>query len=143
MILFVKKIFLAAGATQFRIGALACRSIKGVNQMKWIYALLCLLGLVLPYYFFAPFALQHGLDLRLLVGQLFANPVSSFFGTDVIISSLALWAFIYRETRRRRVRLWWLAVLASLTVGVSLGLPLFLLLREIEMEKSQVVSYRD
>ncbi len=102
--------------------------------MKWIYALLCVLGLVLPYYFFVPFALQHGLDISLLVGQLFASPVSSFFGTDVIVSSLVLWAFIYQETRRRTVRLWWLCVLASLTVGVSLGFPLFLLLREIETE---------
>lgn len=103
--------------------------------MKWLYALLCVLGLVLPYYFFAPYALENGLSIRLLFSQLFANPVSSFFGVDVIVSSVVLWAFIYQEARRRRLKLWWLCVLASLTVGVSLGFPLFLLLREIETER--------
>jgi hypothetical protein len=42
---------------------------------------------------------------------------------------------MYYETRRRPVKLWWLGILANLAVGVSLGLPLFLLLREMEIEK--------
>src|SRR5262249_51520669 len=102
---------------------------KAVRQvMKWLYALLCVLGFALPYYFFVPFVLANGLSLQLFVSQLFANPISSFFGADVIVSSLVLWAFIYHETRKRPVKLWWLCVIANLTVGVSLGLPLFLLL---------------
>jgi hypothetical protein len=105
--------------------------------VKWIYALLCVLGFALPYYFFVPFALENGLDMRLFVNELFANRISSFFGADVIVSSLVLWAFIYHETRKRSVKLWWLCILANLAVGVSLGLPLFLLLREIEMEKQK------
>jgi len=100
--------------------------------MKWIYALLCVLGLVLPYYFFVPFVLANGLDIPIFVSQLFTNPISSFFGADVIISSLALWVFIYFETRKRAVKFWWLCIIANLAVGVSLGLPLFLLLRENE-----------
>ncbi len=105
--------------------------------MKWIYALLCIAGFALPYYFFAPFLMENGLNLSLFVSQLFANPISSFFGADVIVSSLVLWAFIYHETRRQKVKLWWLCIIANLSVGVSLGLPLFLLLREIEMEKAK------
>ena len=100
--------------------------------MRWIYALLCVLGFALPYYFFVPFVLDHGLDVPLFVSQLFDNPISSFFGVDVIVSSLVLWAFIYFETRKRPVKLWWLCIIANLAVGVSLGLPLFLLLRAYE-----------
>jgi hypothetical protein len=103
--------------------------------MKWIYALLCILGFALPYYFFVPFVLENGLNLPLFVSQLFSNRISSFFGADVIVSSLVLWVFMYYETRRRPVKLWWLGILANLAVGVSLGLPLFLLLREMEIEK--------
>ena len=105
--------------------------------MKWIYAIFCLLGFALPYYFFVPFVLQNGLNIPLFVNQLFANPISSFFGADVIVSSLVLWVFLYQETRKRTVRHWWVCIIANLAVGVSLGLPLFLLLREVEIDKQK------
>lgn len=104
-------------------------------KMKHIYIILCILGAALPYYFFVPFVLEHGLNLPLFVAQLFANPISSFFGADVLVTSVVLWVFIYAETRKTPIRLWWLCILANLTVGVSLGLPLFLLLRENAIEK--------
>ena len=40
--------------------------------MKLIYALLCLLGIAGPYYFFVPFVIDEGLNLQLIVSQLFA-----------------------------------------------------------------------
>jgi len=42
--------------------------------------------------------------------------------------------FIWSEGRRINLKRLWLPVLATLTVGVSLGLPLFLLLTEIQFE---------
>ena len=104
-------------------------------SMKQVYLLLCVLGFALPYYFFVSFVLENGLSVPLLINQLFANSISSFFGADVIVSSLVLWAFIYHETRKRPIKLWWLCILANMAVGVSFGLPLFLLLREIEQEQ--------
>ncbi len=94
------------------------------------YLLLCIAGTILPYLFLVPFLREHGLDLRLIVEQLFANPISSFFGMDVIVTTVCLWVFLFFEGRKLRVKHLWAPVIASLTVGVSLGLPLFLLLRE-------------
>lgn len=105
--------------------------------MKKVYAALCIVGVVWPYYYFIPFVEANGLNLRLFVSQLFANQISAFFGADVIVSSLALWTFIYAETRKRRLRRWWLAIIANLAVGVSLALPLFLWLREAQIERSK------
>lgn len=105
--------------------------------MKKLYALLCVLGLVLPYYFFVPFLLTNGLDVELVMSQLFGNRVSAFFAADVFVSSGVLWVFIYHETRSRRVPHWWLCIVANLTVGVSLGLPLFLWLRQTEIERKK------
>jgi predicted membrane protein len=99
---------------------------------KTLYLFLCFLGTILPYLFFVPFLREHGLDLRSFCEQLFANRISSFFGMDVIVSSICLWIFVYFEGRRSRVRRLWAPILASLTVGVSLGLPLFLYLREAQ-----------
>jgi len=105
--------------------------------MKWIYPFLCLVGVALPYYFFVPFVRDHGLNLSLMVNELFANRISSFFAADVIVSSVVLVAFISNERRRRPVRRWWLCILAHLSVGVSLALPLFLLLREVETTRDR------
>jgi len=97
--------------------------------MKYVYIALCVAGVAAPYYFFVPFVLEHGLNMSLFLRQLMATPVSAFFGADVVVSSIALWAFIAYERRKRPVRLWWLCIIANLAVGVSLALPLFLLLR--------------
>ncbi|HEY7440960.1 MAG TPA: DUF2834 domain-containing protein [Vicinamibacterales bacterium] len=107
--------------------------------MKWIYAGLCVLGVALPYCVFRPFVAAHGLDILLLVQQSFASPVAAFFAADVIVSSLVLWAFIFHETRKRPIRFWWVCIVANLAAGVSLGFPLFLLLREIGPAKQNGV----
>ena len=97
---------------------------------KTIYAALRVLGTALPYSQLVPFLREHGLDVRLMVEQLFANRISSFFGLDVMVSTVALWVFVAAEGRRLRIAHLWAPVAASLTVGVSLALPLFLYLRE-------------
>lgn len=97
---------------------------------KILYLLLCVAGTILPYSFLIQFIRQHGLNLRVLVEQLFANSISSFFGVDVIVSAICLWLFVFFEGRRARVKHLWAPIVASLLVGVSLGLPLFLYLRE-------------
>ena len=99
-------------------------------SLKRLYLLLCLAGTLLPYWQFLPFLAQHGLDLPLFVDQLFANPVSGFFGMDVIVSSVVLWVVVFTEGRRLGMRNLWAPIAGNLAVGVSLGLPLFLYMRE-------------
>ena len=101
---------------------------------KALYLLLCAAGTLLPCWQFLPFVREHGLDLRLFVDQLFSTPVGAFFGMDVIVSSLVLWVFVAVEGRREGIRHLWAPIAANLLVGVSLGLPLFLYLRERRRE---------
>ena len=103
---------------------------------KRLYLSLCVAGTLLPCWQFLPFLREHGLDLQLFVEQLFSNPVSGFFGVDVIVSSLVLWVFVYVEGRRSGVKHLWAPIVANLAVGVSLGLPLFLYMREARLEES-------
>jgi hypothetical protein len=103
---------------------------------KGIYAALSVLGFVVPYYFFVRFVADLGLDLSMLIRQVFATPASSFFAADVIVSSVVLWVFIFREASKRSIRFWWICLVANLAVGVSLALQLFLLLREIHIEST-------
>jgi hypothetical protein len=98
-----------------------------------LYLWLCILGTVLPYAQLVPFIRDHGLDLRLFVEQLFANRIAAFFGMDVIVSAVALWVFVRVEGRRVGIRHLWAPLGAILLVGVSLGLPLFLYMREVRI----------
>jgi hypothetical protein len=103
---------------------------------KNLYLALCVAGTVLPYSQFVPFLREHGLDLRLFIEQLFANRISGFFGLDVLVSSVVLWVLVIAEGRRAGVRNLWAPIAANLAVGVSLGLPLFLYMREKRLERS-------
>lgn len=97
---------------------------------KTVYIALCILGAVIPSIVFVPFALENGLDMGLFVREMLATQVASFLSADLAVSSLALWAFIYFETRKRPIPYWWLPLVANFAIGLSLALPLFLLLRE-------------
>jgi hypothetical protein len=109
-------------------------------KLKTVYLILCAVGVVLPYWQFIPWVAAHGLDLRLFVQQLFSNRIGGFFGMDVVVSAVALMVFVRGENARLRIPGRWLPLVAVLTVGVSLGLPLFLYLREhaVEMKEATV-----
>ena len=52
----------------------------------------------------------------------------------VIVSTAVLFVVTYAEGRRLGMRLLWLPVAATLIVGVSLGLPLFLYFRQRHLD---------
>ena len=103
-------------------------------KLKTLYLAFCFVGIALPYWYFVPWVMQHGLNLRLLLHELFANRISAIFGMDVLVSAVVLLRFIRAERTRLDIRGWWLPILAVLTVGVSLALPQFLYLRERTLE---------
>ncbi len=99
---------------------------------KTVYLALSIAGVALPYSQFLPWLSEHGLNLPLLIHELFANRISLFFGIDVFVSALALIAFIFLDARPLRIGRAWIPLLALFVVGVSLALPLFLYLRETQ-----------
>lgn len=105
-------------------------------MLQIFYLILCILGTVLPYSQFVPFLLEQGFDLKLLFEQLFANRISAFFGMDVIVSSLVLWMFVFGEGSHLKMKNLWIYIASNLLVGVSFGLPLFLLMRQRKLEET-------
>jgi hypothetical protein len=105
-------------------------------KLKTVYLLLCVMGAVLPYGELVPWVLRNGLKMQGFFQLLFANRVSAFFAMDVLVSSLVLWLFVRTEGKRLGVRRLWLPLLGLLTVGVSLGFPLFLYLREVALTQA-------
>lgn len=103
---------------------------------KTIYLLLCLVGFAVPYAAFIPWLAEHGPNGRLFLQHLFANRISAFFALDVVVSAVVLLRFSAQESRRLRLQSRWIILAATLLVGVSLGLPLLLYLRERQLERS-------
>jgi len=99
-------------------------------MIQYLYLILCILGTVLPCSQFLPFLAEHGPNGSLMIKELFANRISGFFGFDVIVSSVVLWVLVLTEGRRQQMRHLWVYIVCNLLVGVSLGLPLFLYMRE-------------
>jgi uncharacterized protein DUF2834 len=104
-------------------------------KLKHVYLLLCVLGTLWPYEQFFQFVGDNGLDFRLFHDELFGSHASAFFAVDVVVSSIVLWVFVFAEGRRLKMRNLWAPVVANLLVGVSLGLPLFLYMREGALER--------
>jgi hypothetical protein len=98
--------------------------------MRRLHLFLAVAGAVLLYVFFVSFLVEHGFDLPVLVDQLFANDISTFFAVDLIITALVFWAFLVREARALGTGNAWVYLVATLLVGPSFALPLFLYVRE-------------
>lgn len=101
--------------------------------VKLFYLVLCVLGTALPLSQFLPWVYQHGLNVPLLFDQAFGAQVSAFAWFDVVVSAIVVVMFIIWEGKRIGMRKLWIPITGLFTVGVSLGLPLFLLLREYHL----------
>ena len=105
--------------------------------MGYLYLGLAFLGAIAPYSFMGQFLLTHGLNLAEFKLQLAASPISSFMGAAFIIASLVTLFFVIGEGRRLKMKGLWLPVLATVLVGVSCGLPLFLYLRDMALARQK------
>ena len=101
---------------------------------KNVFLALALIGLFAPYYFLFKFLSASGLNISLLVQQLFANDISTFFAIDLVISIIVFWIYMIAEANRLQMKNSWVYLLASLLVGLSFALPLFLYFREHKLE---------
>ncbi|WP_426334911.1 DUF2834 domain-containing protein [Paenibacillus silvae] len=106
-----------------------------MRGLKYFYGVLSILGISLPYMEFIPWIGENGFNLTLLWNEASQNRISAFAWLDVLVSAVVLIGFIIYEGKRVGIKYTWIPILGTLTVGVSFGLPLFLLLREIRMDK--------
>jgi uncharacterized membrane protein len=101
-----------------------------------LYLFLTVLGIVIPFGAFIPWLLNNGLDFIALFNAAVVNPISIFAWLDVLIAALVLLIFIVVDGKKNNVTFYWLAVIGTLSVGVSFGFPLYLFLKERECASS-------
>ncbi len=103
-------------------------------KIKNFYLVSFIIGTIMPYWQFGNFLLENGFNMSLFFKQLFANRVSAFFAYDVIISIIITVVFIIYN--KKDINKYWTAILATILIGVSSGLPLFLYLKSSQEEKT-------
>ncbi|WP_440055997.1 DUF2834 domain-containing protein [Pseudoalteromonas sp. T1lg65] len=106
--------------------------------MAKFYLVLTLFGILLPYGAFIPWLIAHGFAVDLLVHEAMINPISIFAWLDVLVSAITLLGFITVDGYRHQVKYRYFALLGTLFVGVSFGLPLYLYLKEKQYQKMQI-----
>lgn len=102
--------------------------------MKNVYLILAILGFIAPYYFFLQVPPENLLDLPALIQPLFANNFMRGVGMDLTVSVIVFWLFVFAEANRLQMKNPWAYLLATLLVGLSFALPLFLYFRERQLE---------
>jgi hypothetical protein len=103
---------------------------------KHVYLALCAPGVALPYYFMAKFLAGPGAaGPGDLAGRMFSDPWVAFLMMDLLVTAMVFLAFMFMEGRRLGMRRLWVPAMAVAMVGVSLGFPLFLYMRELHSER--------
>lgn len=97
--------------------------------MQIVFLLLAVIGTVVPMYYFISWFEEFGYDLAAMVEAWNVNDASTGLVYDLTIAFAALVIWIIRETVQNKRWLNLIAIPASLCIGVSCGLPLYLYLR--------------
>jgi hypothetical protein len=101
---------------------------------KNIFLVLAILGFIAPYYFFLQLPAENGFNLPLLMQPLFANNFMKGVAMDLTVSVIVFWVYVFTEANKLQMRNPWVYLLATLLVGLSFALPLFLYFRERTLE---------
>ena len=91
------------------------------------YLGLAAVGAIVPYTALAVFIGRHGLDLVHLAQQAFGSPGAVFFALDVIVCGAVVLIGVLRDPGDVRITV--AVTAATVLVGPSCGLPLWLALR--------------
>jgi hypothetical protein len=108
---------------------------KAFNPMKPLYLLLTIAGSIAPWFWL----LQDSTALlspTLFLQRAFANNIATALTTDLLISAIAFFCFVWIELKRLNVSRLWIVVYIGLTfgIGLSCSLPFFLYRREQILE---------
>ena len=100
-----------------------------MSPLRMIYLALAIWGAIHPMYYFMQWFGANGFDLMGMVDAWHVNAASSGLVWDLTIAFIALTVWIIAEVAVRRNWIALIAIPATICIGVSCGLLLYLFLR--------------
>lgn len=107
---------------------------------KKVYLTLCILGIISPMSLFIPWFIEHGFDFSTFIAEIIHFPISAAGWADLVVAAIVFMFFICFEGKRIGMTKLWVPMTATWCIGLSFGLPLFLLMREIHLERNTQYS---
>lgn len=108
--------------------------------LRYIYLVLAIAGTVLPMSQFIPASMAGEFSVRALIADSTTTPLATGLTLDLAVAATTGLLFIVVEAVRRRIKYAWIAIVGTFLIGFSFGLPFFLFLRQIQMEKEPVAA---
>lgn len=99
-----------------------------------IYLVLCIIGAIIPWLFLGNFLINGQSVLSNIFGLAFANNVDSAVAADLFISMAIFLVFAFSEGGKLEMKNLWAYIPATLLIGLSFSLPLFLYNRARKFE---------
>ena len=93
--------------------------------MKKIYLVLCVLGIVLPYYHLINFLIENNGSMDGFFSQLFATHPMAMISMDITVAASAFSVFLVYKWRTKQLKIT-KYIVCLFMVGFSLALPLYL-----------------
>ena len=114
--------------------------VKAFLQMKNKFLILTIIGTLLPNYFVLKESIESGNILLYAhpidtFSAMFASNISSAFIIDLLFIVLLFIYWSYYESKRLNIKNVWLIWIYTFAFGIAGGLPLFLHVREKNLDK--------
>ena len=76
-------------------------------KMKYLYLILCIFGIILPYSQLIPYMLENTFDIASFIDQLFVNRVSALIALDLFVTALTYIIFAVSEGISLKIKHLW------------------------------------
>ena len=93
--------------------------------MKKIFLILCILGVLLPYYNLIQFLLNNNWSMNGFFESLFSTYPNAMISSDIAVAATAFLFFLIYKQKTKKIKIF-KYVLSLFLVGFSLSLPLYL-----------------
>ena len=93
--------------------------------MKKIFLILCILGVLLPYYNLIQFLLNNNWSVNGFFESLFSTYPNAMISSDIAVAATAFLFFLLYKQKTKKIKIF-KYVLSLFLVGFSLSLPLYL-----------------
>lgn len=103
---------------------------------KYVYLALAVAGIILPMSQFIPASLAGEFTITGMFDAMFANQTIAGVSLDFTVVVFTCLFLAVTETLRLRVRLWWVALAGTFLIGASFGVPFFLFMRELSLDRA-------
>lgn len=105
-------------------------------KRSYVYLVLAVVGAVLPMSQFVPASMAGEFTIAIMVEQMMSTRILRGVSFDLMVAAVTGIVFIVMEGTRTRIRGYWIALIGTILIGFSFGLPFFLFLWERNRENT-------